>query len=173
MKDPFAEVGEPIDGSWRLAARRCILPSAFAALILFSCGQPADLERARSFIDSARVMEKADSARRAMVNDSLKDGPHVYRSQSGLLLMEGQMLNGQREGLWTSYHASGKVKSRSEYQHGLNHGLTAVFHENGNPYYSGDSRNGHPVGEWSFFDLGGGLLRTVKYDSTGAVINDR
>ena len=87
--------------------------------------------------------------------------------------MDGSMLNGQREGLWTSYHASGKIKSRSEYQRGLSHGLTTVFHDNGNPYYSGENRNGHPVGQWTFFDLGGGLLKTVVYDTAGAIINDR
>ena len=56
---------------------------------------------------------------------------------------------------------------------GVQEGATVVFHPNGQTYYTGDYRHGHEVGEWRFFDERGTLVRTVRYDSTGAVINDR
>ena len=88
------------------------------------------------------------------------------------MLMEGELRDRKRVGVWTSYERDGRLKSRTEYRDGLAHGLTTVFHPNGNLYYSGESRNGHAVGEWRFFDLSGKLLRTVAYDSAGTRLPD-
>ncbi len=57
--------------------------------------------------------------------------------------------------------------SRNEYRDGKLDGLTTVFQDNGALKYSGDNKNGHPVGEWRFFDATGGLAKTVVFDSTG------
>lgn len=142
-------------------------------LLLVTCGQPSDLERARAVIDSSLRVQRADSITRAQLADSLRDGPHTYRDKQGRLLMEGTIQNGLREGIWTSYSPSGKVKSRTEFVNGQPHGLSTVFHENGAVYYSGNHRNGKPTGPWRFFDPQGGLAKSVLYDTTGAVINDR
>ncbi len=149
---------------------------AFVLLVTFllvTCGQPADLERARAAIDSSLRVQRADSIARAQLADSLRDGPHTYRDTDGRLLMEGTMHNGMRQGIWTSYSASGKVKSRTEFVNGQPHGPITVFHENGAVYYSGSHRNGKPTGPWRFFDAQGVLAKSVVYDTTGAVINDR
>lgn len=148
--------------------------SVLPLLLMLLCGcdrvVPEERARIRAQLDSAAAMHKADSAARMARADSLRDGHHVYRDREGLILMEGDLLGGRRQGVWTSYERDGRVKSRTEYRDGQAHGLTVVFHPNGNLYYSGDNRGGHPVGAWRFFDTGGRLVRTVLYDSTGAQV---
>lgn len=90
----------------------------------------------------------------------------------GWLQMEGDMKDGLRTGLWTSYTREGRVKSRSEYRNGEPEGIATVFHANGALYYTGSQRKGRQVGEWRYFDEQGQLVRTVQYDTSGAVINN-
>lgn len=85
--------------------------------------------------------------------------------------MEGDMLNGQRHGLWVAYDLNGRVKSRNAYVKGVLDGPSTVFRENGALYYEGQHAHGHPVGTWAFHDDIGTLVRTVEYDSTGAEID--
>lgn len=148
-----------------------VLP--FSALVVIACNEPTDLHRARAIIDSTQSLRRADSLRQAVVDDSLRDGHHVYRDAEGRPVMEGDLLDGERHGVWTAFAPNGKAKSRSEYAHGRLQGLTTVFHENGALYYQGQNRHGQPVGAWTFHDAAGVLVKTVNYDSSGAVINDR
>jgi antitoxin component YwqK of YwqJK toxin-antitoxin module len=97
----------------------------------------------------------------------VRNGHQQVRDPNGRLLMEGDVRNGKRHGLWTSYHPSGAVQSRNEYRDGVLHGLTTTFRPNGALLYRGQNANGHPVGSWEFHDEVGTAVRTVEYDSTG------
>lgn len=101
------------------------------------------------------------------------DGPMKVIGAGGVLQMEGNMKAGKRDGVWTSFFANGRERSRSEYRDGKLQGIATVYRENGALYYTGQYRNDKEVGQWRFYDDQGNLLRTVEYDSTGAVINDR
>ncbi len=81
--------------------------------------------------------------------------------------MEGDVRDGRRNGLWTSYHPNGAVQSRNEFRDGVLHGLTTTYRPNGALLYRGQNADGHPVGTWEFHDAIGTLERTVEYDSTG------
>ncbi len=102
----------------------------------------------------------------------IENGHAKMLSPDGRLLMEGDMKDGKRNGVWTSYTAEGRVKSRNEYRQGMLEGVATVFRENGALYYTGQHRHGNQVGEWRFYDAKGELERTVDYDTSGAVIND-
>jgi hypothetical protein len=102
--------------------------------------------------------------------DTLRDGRQQVRDRNGLLLMEGDVRNGLRQGLWTAYHPNGAVASRNEYRDGVLHGLTVTLRPNGALYYRGQHANGHPVGTWEFHDEIGTLVRTIEYDSAGVEI---
>ena len=102
----------------------------------------------------------------------IENGHAKMLSPDGRLLMEGDMKDGKRHGVWTSYTPEGRVKSRNEYQHGRLEGVATVFRENGVLYYTGQHRQGKQVGEWRFYDAKGELERTVNYDTSGSVIND-
>ena len=117
--------------------------------------------------------EQAPSPGIAAADTLPENGPAKINGPDGRVKMEGDMRNGKRHGLWTSYHPGGAVQSRTDYVDGVQEGASVVFHPNGQTYYTGDYHHGHEVGEWRFFDEQGALVRTVRYDSTGAVINDR
>ncbi len=102
----------------------------------------------------------------------IRNGHARVVGPDGHLQMEGDMQDGRRTGLWTSYTREGRVKSRSEYRNGLAEGLSTVFHDNGAIFYSGNQLRGKQVGEWRFYDEQGNLVRTAVYDTNGAVIND-
>jgi hypothetical protein len=94
------------------------------------------------------------------------NGPQVIHTKDGGR-MEGDMTNGMRTGLWTSYFPDGSVRSRVTYRNGKEEGPTEVFHANGMPYYAGTYHQGLTVGEWVFFDPTGKEVKRVTYDSTG------
>lgn len=146
------------------------LSIALLAALLHGCGRPSDLARAQQRIDSALAVERADSVRLVAVRDSLRDGHHQYRDTKGRLLMEGELRGGHRQGVWTSYGSNGGVLSRNEYVDGELNGSTIVFRSNGTQYYVGTNRQGKPFGLWNFYDDQGKLVKTLAYDSTGAVV---
>lgn len=143
------------------------------ALVLFACTMPSGNGDRQRQQDSAVHAMRMDSLRTATLQDSLRDGHHVIHSADGKAIMEGDMLRGKRSGLWTSYTEKGRVKSRNEYLDGVLNGPSIVFRDNGAVYYQGQYRNGKEVGQWTFNDTKGQLVKTLNYDSTGTVINDR
>lgn len=115
-----------------------------------------------------------DPKAHAAPHDTVKvvNGLEKVYSPQGWLQMEGDMREGERNGVWTSYSPLGKVKSRNEYRNGKLEGLSTVFRDNGALYYSGKYKNDKQVGRWEFYNETGNLERTVNYDTSGAVIND-
>jgi len=111
---------------------------------------------------------------RSAPRDSVKviNGHDKVYSPEGWLRMEGDMKDGKRHGIWTSFTPQGRVKSRNEYRDGVLEGLSAVFRDNGAMYYTGQYRNDKQVGRWEFYNEEGNLERTAHYDTSGAVIND-
>ena len=153
-----------------MCAKSCLLLATL--LVIGACGDARTNERPTTQ-DTTGTAARADSIRQAAIADSLRDGYHVYRDEAGRPQMEGRMQGGQRSGVWTSYLPSGRVQSRNVYENGVLHGITTVFHENGVLYYSGTQRKGKPFGEWKFYDHEGNLAKTVVYDTSGTLINDR
>lgn len=136
------------------------------AIALGACGEDGPVAQ-------QPVVQPADTITEIVTDRTPTNGPVELHGPDGRSRMVGDMRNGKRHGLWTSYHPNGAVQSRSSYADGVLHGTTVVFHENGQLYYTGDYRHGVQVGEWRFHDEMGTLLKTVRYDSAGAVINDR
>lgn len=94
------------------------------------------------------------------------NGPQVIHTKDGGR-MEGELIEGERTGPWTSYFPDGSVRSRVTYRNGKEEGPTEVFHTNGMPYYTGQYHQGLTVGDWVFYDPLGKEVRRVTYDSTG------
>ena len=141
-----------------------------SVLLMAACGPGAGEIQGPPPTDTTGTAARAVDVRRAAIADSLKDGHHVYKDKAGRPLLEGDMRNGQRNGVWTSYLPNGRVQSRNVYEQGVLHGISTVFHENGVLYYSGAQRKGKPFGEWKFYDEQGVLARTVVYDTTGTMV---
>lgn len=154
---------------------REVAKTALAAIVVplwVSCGGGAE-RGTPPHMDTTGSAAHADSLRRMAIADSLKDGYHMYKDKAGRPLMEGQMLAGRRQGVWTSYLPNRRVQSRNVYENGVLHGITTVFHENGVLYYTGMQRRGKPFGEWKFYDNKGNLAKTAVYDTSGVVIPEK
>jgi antitoxin component YwqK of YwqJK toxin-antitoxin module len=104
---------------------------------------------------------------------NVTDGPVDVRYPDGRSRIKGNMRNGKRHGMWTSFFPDGRPQSFTGYVDGVEHGTKVVYHPSGATYYTGDYVKGQQVGIWRFFDEQGKPSRTITYDSTGTVINDR
>ena len=52
--------------------------------------------------------------------------------ENGQIAIEGEVVNGLREGLWKWYYPNGKLKRTSIYKKGKKNGKTIYFYTNGN-----------------------------------------
>lgn len=111
---------------------------------------------------------KSESAAVPVVQDGWQE---VQIPDGGV--MKGEMKDGLRQGPWTSYFASGTIRSRGNYVDGELDGPTEVYHPNGMTYYTGQYSAGITVGEWVFFDEAGVLVKTAVHDSTGTLLEQR
>ena len=142
--------------------------SLFSVLVAACHGTANDAKPA------AMPVEAKDSTHAAKPDTAMvHDGHMRLVGPDGHLQMEGDMAGGKRSGLWTSYTRDGRVKSRSEYKDGLPEGISTVFRDDGTLFYTGNQRRGKQIGEWRYYNAEGQLERTVVYDTSGAVINDR
>lgn len=116
---------------------------------------------------TAKTDPRTDSV--PVATPSAQDGPQVIHTEDGGK-MEGMMVAGKRTGPWLSYFADGGIRSRANYENGLEEGPTEVFHPTGMPYYTGQYTHGVPVGKWVFFDQKGTEVKQVTYDSTGVLL---
>lgn len=71
---------------------------------------------------------------------------------NGLLMMEGAIVDGLREGEWVSYFPDGKVQSKGFFHEGIREGKSLVYYENGHLWMDGFYNNDRKCGEWIFYD---------------------
>ena len=136
------------------------------AVALTACGSGSPKTADKPVADTLLVPS-------TLVNEPLPRNGHArVTDKLGRLRMEGDMKDGQRDGVWTSYNDVGKVRSRNEYHGNKLNGITTVFRENGAPMYTGQFREDKEIGTWKFYDDKGDLNKTVHYDSTGALIEE-
>lgn len=136
-------------------------------LALLACGGP---DRTAPAPTEGTPTGRSGASRAPEPNAPLPEGHNVVRAADGRPVMEGEIVQGQRDGQWTSYTEEGRVKSRNQYVHGVLEGPTIVFHDNGQVRYTGQHHRDKPVGEWRFYTEQGALTEVTVYDSTGAVI---
>ena len=70
-----------------------------------------------------------------------------YYDEGGLK-SEGRLVDGKRNGLWTSYFPNGTIWSQSNYKLNVLHGSTKVYYPTGVLRYKGKFRDGKRVGKW-------------------------
>lgn len=142
---------------------RALKSTASTCLLLVLLGT-ASCQQEATRTEAPIVEQAADTAQAPM------NGFQVVHTQDGGR-MEGELINGERNGPWVSYFSHGGIRSRASYEHGQQQGSTEVFHENGMTYYTGQYHLGKPVGLWIFYDQNGDQQRAVRYDSLGTQLS--
>lgn len=92
-----------------------------------------------------------------------KNGPIKVYYESGKLKAQGNLLNGKKSGLWTSYYPNGKMWSRTAYYSGLASGASVTYYENGQIKFVGDYKDGKRTGMWKFYQEDGTLIKEVNF----------
>ena len=82
--------------------------------------------------------------------------------ETGQLLSRGQLLKGERHGVWNSYYENGMRWSQVNYDRGEEHGSYRTYHDNGEPAIEGIFDEGTRIGTWSFYGEDGKLLTTMN-----------
>lgn len=92
-------------------------------------------------------------------------GTYLERYPTGETKVEGQKTqDGLRTGVWKAFSQDGTPQSICTYSEGKKHGISMVYHPNGNVSYQGEYDYDKRVGEWKFFNSAGTLVKTEKFD---------
>lgn len=118
--------------------------------------------------DSLReeVINTHDNGQPAKVYYYNKENEWVFEKDyydTGALMMEGPVLNQQREGEWKAYFPDGKLQSTGVFVAGVSNGKKQIFHENGHLWMDGWYANDHKCGEWIFYDEQGYEIERINY----------
>ncbi len=98
-----------------------------------------------------------------MTQEVLPDGEYTENYSNGALKIKGTIVNGQRFGVWVSYHKNGNKASESNYVRGELFGKTVAYHPNGQVAYIGYYEYGEKSGKWQFFSEDGTLSREQSF----------
>lgn len=101
--------------------------------------------------------------------DLLPDGPFESYYPNKSLKAKGNVVNGKREGVWTSYHLNGNKQSENEYKKGVLNGKTVTIFESGQIMYIGYYLEGEYDGQWFFYTKDGELSKEIIY-SKGEIV---
>ena len=63
----------------------------------------------------------------------VRHGLFVEYAESGVVVSEGQYLNGREHGAWQDFYPSGRLAARGQYEHGEEVGTWEYWDEQGNP----------------------------------------
>lgn len=81
------------------------------------------------------------------------------------LKAEGMVVDGKRDGIWTSYHPNGNKQSENEYENGVLNGKTYTTFPSGQIMYIGYYTDGKYDGQWIYYKENGELSKEIFYDN--------
>ncbi|HET6243267.1 MAG: hypothetical protein H0V01_01755 [Bacteroidetes bacterium] len=88
---------------------------------------------------------------------------HKTFYKNGQLRIQGNMLNGKREGKWVSFYEDGMPWSETWFDKGRKHGSTTTWNSDGKKYYEGHFENNKESGKWTYWDENGSVIKEVEY----------
>ncbi len=95
-----------------------------------------------------------------------KDGEVIRRYPNGVIKERSFYVGGRRRGECQSFYPNGKLWSDDYFTDGVLDGVTTSYFDGGQKRYEGVYSKGKPAGVWKFYNMNGGLVRTIDYDKT-------
>jgi len=130
------------------------------AILFFSCQQTQTIE----------VVEEvyADGVQKQMIVYEVSGSDSVAIHQTdfhrdGSKKMEGDLINGKRDGEWFSWYPDGTIWSEGSYENGKRTGYSKAYYANGIVHLEGSYKDGKKVGDWKVFNSDGKLETTQEY----------
>lgn len=91
------------------------------------------------------------------------DGVWTTWHPSGKVKSQGEYRDGKAEGVWRYFHANGNPASELQYEDGKLEGPAIYWHSNGAIMQRGEYRNGVKHGLWTTWDAEGRVVREEEY----------
>ncbi len=130
---------------------------------IFSCSRNAIVES---------VIEKYEDGSNKVVHyyKKKKNGEMIWVGETwfyneGTKHLEGDIVDGKRNGIFKTYYKSGALMSEGNFVEGKREGKATVYYESGKVNYEGFYHNGKECGIWKFYDENGTLYNEVNRDS--------
>ena len=83
--------------------------------------------------------------------------------ENGVLMLEGQIVDNQREGEFRGYFPSGELMSVGSYVNGKREGRGKIYYDNGQVHVENEYHDDKPVGMWRIYDEYGNLIKEGDY----------
>lgn len=141
---------------------------AVMGMLIMSCNETDQSSQDTAVASGLQTEKMTDSYEngRPKVISKFKDGEVIYERhyyETGGVIKEGPIKNGNRDGKWQSFYPSGKLQSIGHYVDGKRQDIVETYYENGNLRYEGKFENGKKAGSWVFYDESGKVTKTEKY----------
>jgi antitoxin component YwqK of YwqJK toxin-antitoxin module len=145
--------------------RNSVFIALASALLFVACNGSSNSQKenapVKRYTEEEKKLRKEELKKQR--NEGFKEGPNELFYENGQMRMKGEILQGEKHGLWISWRENGLKWSESTYNLGVLDGKTASFHENGLINYIGYYAQGEKTGTWEFYDKEGNLLKTEDY----------
>jgi antitoxin component YwqK of YwqJK toxin-antitoxin module len=92
-----------------------------------------------------------------------RNGPWREFSKNGILVQEGQYLNGVRVGKWKLYYETGELVMEENYVYGVMEGPFKSFYKNGQVLSEGYYVENKREGKFLIYDISGNLTKTMLF----------
>lgn len=102
----------------------------------------------------------------------IQNGIHYEFNKHGILVTEGKMVDGRREGVWREYYDTGELAIMQNYVDGEPNGKFTSYHLNGMKWSEGTHSKGRCTGVFRVYNENGDLVRTMKYQD-GTLIEEK
>lgn len=96
--------------------------------------------------------------------DTIINGNHFILNYDERKVLEGDLKNARREGLWKWYGADGKLRIQGNYRAGMKNGEWKYYYRNNKIASVVHFRNDNNFGKWEGFDSTGKRLNEKFYD---------
>ena len=120
---------------------------------------------ARTLLALLSILTIAACATPNQVVDGRREGPWTTHYLFGQKQEAGSYENGQRTGTWKRWNINGELQWVMSFQEGRRHGPYVAFYNTGKPRERGQFVQGKKAGEWiRYFPGGKGAQRIVYED---------
>ena len=141
-----------------------MLPILIVALFFSQgIGKPVGIRDLQLNVDGLYYSPYTGSPFNGIVSGPYTEVIHHYDKHKFIKRnIQGKIIDGKREGIWTTYSEKGNLKWRLHYKNG-NLEFSEDYHENGNLKTRGYYKNSETAGFWESFDEDGKLIDYAEF----------
>ena len=135
----------------------------FTLLFAQGIGKPIGIRDLHLKADGLYYSSYTDTPFTGIVSGPYTEVIHHYNKYTFVKKnIQGKIIDGKREGVWTTYSEKGNLLWKLHYKNG-NYFFSEDYHENGNLKSRGYYKNSEPAGLWEVFNEDGNLIESTAF----------